>query len=106
MQTSVEDVLNKLKQNYNGFCFDEKAQHRVYCPWSVLNFFNRPDRGFQNYWYSSGGQPAVLMKYLVNHALARPISYGEHKELRLSELGSARQYEEIGLDVLLTQAGY
>ena len=106
LQTSVEDVLNKLKQNYNGFCFDEKAQHRVYCPWSVLNFFNRPDRGFQNYWYSSGGQPAVLMKYLVNHALARPISYGEHKELRLSELGSARQYEEIGLDVLLTQAGY
>ena len=106
LKTSVKDVLNKLKQNYNGFCFDEKAQCKVYCPWSVLNFFNRPDSGFQNYWYTSGGQPTVLMKYLVNHALSQPINYSEVKEVRLSALNAARQYDEIGVDVLLTEAGY
>ena len=101
--TKVE-ILKNLRDHYDGFCFDEKAETHVYCPWSVLNFFNRPDRGFQNYWYSSGGQPTVLLKYLVNHALS--ISYSENKEVRLSALNAARQYDEIGLDVLLTQAGY
>ena len=103
--TKVE-ILNNLRDHYDGFCFDEKAETHVYCPWSVLNFFNRPDRGFQNYWYSSGGQPTVLLKYLVNHALSQPISYSENKEVRLSALNAARQYDEIGLDALLTQAGY
>lgn len=106
LHLSREEVLAELKAHYDGFSFDEKAQHRVYCPWSVLNFLNRPDRGFQNYWYSSGGQPTVLMKYLINHALSEPISYSEVREIRLSELNAARQYDDIGLEVLLTQAGY
>lgn len=103
---SPDKVRSELKDYYDGFSFDERAHHHVYCPWSVLNFLNRPDRGFQNYWYSSGGQPSVLMKYLSNHALSQPITYAEVRELRLSELNAARQYDDIGLDVLLTQAGY
>ena len=46
------------------------------------------------------------MKYLSNHVLSQPITYAEVRELRLSELNAARQYDDIGLDVLLTQAGY
>ena len=103
---SPDTVRSELKDYYDGFSFDERARHHVYCPWSVLNFLNRPDRGFQNYWYSSGGQPSVLMKYLSNHALSQPITYAEVRELRRSELNAARQYDDIGLDVLLTQAGY
>ncbi len=106
MNLSGSSVIERLQQNYDGFCFDENAQSHVYCPWSVLNFFNRPERGFQNYWYASGGQPAALMKYLASHTLAKPISYSETKEVRLSELSAARQYDDIGLEALLTQAGY
>ena len=101
-----EKVLEQLRSNYDGFAFDMKASCHVYCPWSVLNFFNYPEMGFQNYWYTSGGQPTVLMKFLMHHPLAKPISYTEEQEVRLSELGAARQYDEIGLHVLLTQAGY
>ena len=103
---SQDQVFEELRLYYDGFCFDEKAQHHVYCPWSVLNFLNRPDRGFQNYWYASGGQPAVLMNYLLHHPLSQPIAYAENHEIRLSELGLAQQYDDVGLDVLLTQAGY
>ena len=106
LSMSKEDVMDNLRRNYNGFCFDEEAATSVYCPWSVLNLFNRPKKGFQNYWYTSGGQPTVLMKYLSNHALSEPISYSENKMIRLSDLNASRQYEEINLDVLLTQAGY
>lgn len=103
---SKAKVLDKLRYHYDGFCFDERSKFHVYCPWSVLNFFNRPDRGFQNYWYTSGGQPTVLMKYLSHHVLSQPINYDDNKTVRLSDLNASRQYEEISLDVLLTQAGY
>lgn len=106
LSMTENQVLDHLKKNYNGFCFDEQAQTHVFCPWSVLNFLNRPKRGFQNYWYSSGGQPTVLMNYLSQHALAQPMNYSEIKMIRLSDLNASRQYDEISLDVLLTQAGY
>ena len=106
LSMSREHLLEELKAKYAGFSFDEKAEHHVYCPWSVLNFLNRPDRGMQNYWYASGGQPVVLKKFLANHALSRPMAYSETKEIRLSELNAARQYDVIGLDALLAQAGY
>ena len=63
LNLSREELLTQLKKHYDGFCFDEFAQTHVYCPWSVLNFLKRPSRGFQNYWYESGGRPAVLLKY-------------------------------------------
>ena len=106
LSISEGQLIDQLRKNYNGFCFDEEASTSVYCPWSVLNFLNRPKKGFQNYWYTSGGQPTVLMKYLSKHALSQPISYSENKVVRLSDLNASRQYDEIRLDVLLTQAGY
>ena len=106
LNLSREDLLQKLREQYDGFSFDRQAKTHVYCPWSVLNFLTKPAEGFQNYWYTSGGQPAVLLKYLTQHPLSQPITYSEQREIRLSELGAAGQYDEMGLDVLLTQAGY
>ena len=99
-------LVDQLRKNYNGFCFDEEASTSVYCTCSVLNFLNRPKKGFQNYWYTSGGQPTVLMKYLTNHALQSPSVYDEPILVSLSELSASRQYDEISIEALLTQAGY
>lgn len=82
--TNCSEILEGLQRHYNGFCFDEKASRRVYCPWSVLNFLNIPSRGFLNYWYESAAHPAVLMKYLKNHLLTDPTSYTEPKEIKLT----------------------
>lgn len=106
LNVEESQLLDQLRENYNGFSFDLRAQTHVYCPWSVLNFFNYPELGFQNYWYSSGGQPSVLMNYLVSHVLAKPDSYAEAKPIRLSELEAPRQYDDMNLEVLLNQAGY
>ena len=106
LKVSEQDLLDQLKLHYDGFCFDSSAKTHVYCPWSVLNFLNYPELGFQNYWYKSGGQPTVLLKFLVNHALEKPVDYAEDKLIRLSDLNTASQYDEICLDALLTQAGY
>ena len=100
------ELFSQLREQYDGFSFDRRAATHVYCPWSVLNFLKRPQEGFQNYWYTSGGQPTVLMKFLGKHVLSEPIGYSENKVVRLSDLNTSRQYDEINLDVLLTQAGY
>lgn len=100
------EIFQRLKENYDGFSFDMNGQAHVFCPWSVLNFFSYPQMGFLNYWYSSGGQPAALMRYLTNHTMSEPISYAQTKTVRLSELSAACQYDEMSLEALLTQTGY
>ena len=106
LRLSREELLQELKENYDGFCFDRNAQTHVYCPWSVLSFLQNPEEGFLNYWYESGGRPAVLKGYLASHRIENPFEFDEDKQIRLTDLQAARGYETIGLDALLTQAGY
>lgn len=101
-----EEILSELKANYNGFSFDSEARIRVYCPWSVLSFFNNPNAGFRNYWYSSGGHAVVLMQYLKGHELDDPAKYAEPKKVWLRDLVTPKEYECLDRDVLLYQAGY
>ena len=106
MNLSEENVLSGLRENYDGFCFDSKGQTHVYCPWSVLNFLTSPHLGFANYWFRSGGQPAVLMRYLDGHELADSASYGADLLFPLSALDASAGYDDLKAEVLLTQAGY
>ena len=58
-------VVSELKRNYDGYSFDEEALNHVYNPWSIVNFFDAPVRGFIPYWVSSGGAtPTFLVNYL------------------------------------------
>ena len=46
------------------------------------------------------------MKYLADHALQSPTVYNESVLFSISDLGASRQYDEISVEALLTQAGY
>lgn len=106
LQCSMSVLKGRLKDNYNGFCFDEAAQTRVYCPWSILNFCASPERGFQNYWYQSGGQPMVLLKYLQSHKLENPSTFNRPIGVGLDVIGASQQYAGISQEALLVQSGY
>ena len=106
LKISRNELLDKIRENYDGFCFDRTGKNHVYCPWSVLNFLNNPEEGFLNYWYASGGQPRVLLNYLKSHKIANPFAFDENVQIRLSELMAAREYKKIGIEALLAQAGY
>lgn len=47
-------LIEKLRENYGGYCFDRRALSRVYRPWSVLKFLEQPDEGFKSHWRLSG----------------------------------------------------
>ena len=62
---SHDVVVSELKRNYDGYSFDEECMHHVYNPWSIVNFFDAPVRGFIPYWVSSGcATPTFLVNYL------------------------------------------
>ena len=62
---TYELILDELKNNYDGYSFDEDNEWHVYNPWSILNFLSEPQRGFKPYWLDTGGaKPSLLVNYL------------------------------------------
>ena len=102
----VEEVRRELRENYDGYCFDDQVSCHLYAPWSVLQFFSRSSRGFLNYWMGSGGNLSLLQQYLHSHSLKSPEAYAEEKAVRYQDLNSSSDFDGISDVVLLTQAGY
>lgn len=103
---SEEETLQKLRQYYGGYCFDENAAVLVYSPWSVLNFLARPYRGFRSYWIESGGQISLLGRYLKDHALRNSTDYAREKAVSYGEMSIPTGPEKLPDTALLTLAGY
>ena len=62
---TYEFILDELKNNYDGYSFDEDNEWHVYNPWSILNFLSEPQRGFKPYWLDTGrAKPSLLVNYL------------------------------------------
>ena len=106
LNLSPDDVLDRMRENYDGYCFDQLAGTHVYAPWSVMKFLDAPELGFSNYWMKSGGTLTLLEKYLHSHALKSPTEYGEEQAVGCDELDASADFDEISDLVLLTQAGY
>lgn len=106
LKLSPDEVLVRMRENYDGYCFDQDVSTHVYAPWSVLKFLDAPNLGFSNYWIESGGTLTLLEKYLHSHALKSPTEYGEEQAVGCDELKASSDFDEISDLVLLTQAGY
>jgi len=61
---SVDELVEKMRLYYNGFCFD--GVQKVYCPFSVLNFFD--DYEFSNHWMHSGST-RIIADYMKDRNL-------------------------------------
>ena len=65
LQLSRTALLDKMREWYNGYRFEEYAQ-RVYNPVSVNNFFSR--NKFENFWFATG-TPSFLVKLLKKEGI-------------------------------------
>ena len=108
-------VVSELKRNYDGYSFDEEALNHVYNPWSIVNFFDAPVRGFIPYWVVSGGStPTFLVNYL-KQGLEKYNTDDLQSLLNIdSTVNSAAEYlypkienmANLDLFAILYQAGY
>ncbi len=106
LNLSEQDCLERLRINYDGNCFDEEAKTHVYTPWSVLSFFKYPERGFKNYWYTSGGNASVLLNYIKDNSLSDPGVFVDDQVIKLDDLDSCQELSHINELSLLVQTGY
>ena len=103
---TIPELLQQLRGYYDGFSFDSEGSTHVYCPWSVLKFFDDRQHKFNNYWFQSAGQPTVLLNYLVNRKLDKPMDFLETISMDPNNLLSSALYDKLDVNVLLQQMGY
>ena len=108
----IESMLDRLAQNYDGYCFDEFYKKKVFSTWSVNSFFQSIIENkfvdFGEYWYDNGGLPSILVNYLKTHELnafdylnkENPITIPVNDFLNPTALTTINQ------NVLMCQTGY
>ena len=99
METDRGELLRRMKDYYDGFCFDGRT--RLYNPFSVLRFFS--EARFANYWYGSGS-PTFIVEYMRRHAVRDPAEY-EHLEVA-PDFAESQEIERARPESFLYQAGY
>ena len=99
MRLSRQELLTRMKDYYDGFCFDGAT--RLYNPFSILNFFF--NSRFSNYWYESGS-PSFIVAYMKRHDILDPEAY---RHLVVKEtFASSQEIERARPESFLYQAGY
>ncbi|MEE3445743.1 MAG: AAA family ATPase, partial [Prevotella sp.] len=72
-ESERDELLDRLSEEYDGYCFDSFYENKVFSTWSVIKFFKETAETrmmvFRNYWYDNGGMPTVLAKYLETHSI-------------------------------------
>ncbi len=110
--TQLESLLDRLAQNYDGYCFDEDYEKKVFSTWSVNKFFQtmieKKKVQFGEYWYDNGGLPSILVNYLKTHELNIFEYLDKDKFLKVSsdDFKNPTALTTINQNVLMCQTGY
>ena len=115
LKISEEQLLDTLKRQYDGFCFDRNANTSVYNPISINNFFQQVVENpesvpvFGAYWMNSSNAAPVLRTFLDRKkpSLAFLDDVKDSGiELNQSDFNNACTFDELNFPALLTQTGY
>ena len=110
--TQLESLLDRLAQNYDGYCFDEDYEKKVFCTWSVNTFLqsvvDKKKVQFGEYWYDNGGLPSILANYLQTHKL-NALDYIDKDKtinIKVNDFKNPTSLTSINQNVLMCQTGY
>ena len=110
--TQIESMLDMMAQNYDGYCFDEDYEKKVFSTWSVNTFFQtmieKKKVQFGEYWYDNGGLPSILVNYLKTHELNIFDYLDKNKSLKVTDddFKNPTSLTTINQNVLMSQTGY
>ena len=101
LEISAEELIEKMRNYYNGFCFDGKAKSRLYNPYSTLTFFKH--KKFSNYWIHTG-RSKMIADYMKN----RNLTVEQFRNFPISEdfAESPGDMDTTPPEGFLNQAGY
>ena len=93
------ELLKRMKDYYDGFCFDGKA--KLYNPFSVMQCLVKGD--IANYWYTSGSS-SFIVTYMKDHGIQDPEEYS-HIEVS-TDFADSHEIESSTPESFLYQSGY
>lgn len=104
LKTSEEALLQTMRRQYGGFCFEETLTHTVYSPTAVNRFLTAPQQGLRNYWDETVGQSSLFRHCLKAYRIPE---FGHREEAVVSDRDLAGFCDGPLPDrnVLLTQLG-
>ena len=111
-EAQIESLLDRLAQNYDGYCFDEDYEKKVFSTWSVNTFLqsvvDKKKVQFGEYWYDNGGVPKILSDFVKNNEqeLFDCILKGKFISVPTSDLKFPPSLISINPKVLMCQTGY
>ena len=110
--TQIESMLDMMAQNYDGYCFDEDYEKKVFSTWSVNTFLqsvvDKKKVQFGEYWYDNGGLPSILANYLQTHKL-NALDYIDKDKtinIKVNDFKNPTSLTSINQNVLMCQTGY
>ena len=110
--TQLESLLDRLAQNYDGYCFDEDYEKKVFSTWSVNTFLqsvvDKKKVQFGEYWYDNGGLPSILVNYLKTHELNSFDYLNKENPITIpvNDFMNPTALTTINQNVLMCQTGY
>ena len=110
--TQIESMLDMMAQNYDGYCFDEDYEKKVFSTWSVNDFFQSVVSNklvyFGEYWYDNGGLPSILVNYLKTHELNSFDYLNKENPITIpvNDFMNPIALTTINQNVLMCQTGY
>ncbi|MDR1491164.1 MAG: ATP-binding protein [Planctomycetaceae bacterium] len=100
-QIPADELTQKIKNYYDGFCFDIGGKNRLYNPFSTLYFFQFQE--FLNYWIESG-TPSMLAKYMKERNLT--VEQFRNYPYSKNDLFNSKEIENTSPENYLYQCGY
>ena len=111
-EAQIESLLDRLAKNYDGYCFDEDYEKKVFSTWSVNTFLqsvvDKKKVQFGEYWYDNGGLPSILVNYLKTHELNAFEYLNKEKSVTIpvNDFLNPTSLTTINQNVLMCQTGY
>lgn len=106
----VELFIDKIAEYYNGYCFDEFCDNKVFSTYSVNNFLQdivqKRKAVFGDYWYEVGGIPSILRSYIESIDIDSKIFTTSEIAVNYDEFMNPTSLLSINENVLMCQTGY
>ena len=101
MKISTSELIEKMRNYYNGFSFDDEAQVRLYNPYSTLTFFCQ--KKFSNFWFMTGNP-----KFIAEYMKSRNLTVEQFRNLPVSNdfVENPRDMDTALPEGFLYQSGY
>ena len=106
----IDELIRQMACHYDGYCFDKLYTSKVFSTFSVNTFLKSINENkqlvFDNYWYESGGLPAILRNYVQSHDIDINVLLESKINIGYNDFINPSSLVDMNINVLLCQAGY